>query len=65
MVHQIDGSVTTGAVYSYEWSSTATAELEKENDILKQRCSFYSDYWKCQYCKFDCKYRQKLTSSTG
>ena len=65
MVQQIDGSITTSAEYSYSWASTVTAKLEQENDILKQRCSFYSDYQKCQYCKFDCKYRKKLCSSTG
>lgn len=64
MVMQADGTVTSNAEIS--WSSTATAELERENDILKRRCSSYSTALACSYCEFkiNCKYRNTKVSNT-
>ena len=38
-------------------------DLQRENDILKQRCSFHSDVYVCQCCPFNCVYRKKVGSS--
>ena len=64
MVMQADGSVTSNAEIS--WNDAATAELERENDILKCRCSLYSTALVCSYCEFkmNCKYRHVTVSNT-
>lgn len=63
-VVQADGKATTNAEIS--WHDTETLKLEKENDILKCRCSLYSTALACSYCelKMNCKYRHITNSNT-
>lgn len=34
-------------------------DLQQENDILKQRCSFHANPEVCYLCPFRCPYRKK------
>lgn len=45
--------------FAYSLSEKQPAELQQENDILKQRCSYYATPELCQLCNFKCPYRKK------
>lgn len=49
--------------FAYSLSEQRPLELQQENDILKQRCSYHADPYLCRLCKFKCPYRKKFGDS--
>ncbi len=49
--------------FAYSLSEKHPVEIERENDILKQRCSYHASTYLCNLCKFKCPYRKKWSSS--
>ena len=49
--------------FAYSLSEQHPMELQEENDILKQRCSFHATPEICSLCKFKCPYRKKRSCS--
>lgn len=49
--------------FAYSLSEKHPVELERENDILKQRCSYHASTYLCDLCKFKCPYRKKWSNS--
>ena len=43
----------------YRLSESRPVDLQYENDILKQRCSYHADPYICRLCEFKCPYRKK------
>ena len=37
--------------------------IYEENDVLKHRCSYSADPYRCQFCPFVCKYRKNWGDS--
>ena len=50
--------------YAYSLSEQHPVELQEENDILKQRCSYHATPELCKLCKFKCPYRKKWRISS-
>ena len=48
---------------TYVFSESRPADLQRENDILKQRCAFHANPEICRLCKFKCSYRKKWSYS--
>lgn len=49
--------------FAYSLSEKQPIELQKENDILKQRCSYHAVPELCRLCSFNCPYRKKWSFS--
>ena len=49
--------------FAYSLSEQHPVELQEENDILKQRCSYHATPELCKLCKFKCPYRKKWRNS--
>ena len=45
------------SVTAYTLSESNPVDLQRENDILKQRCSYYASRSLCEHCDFNCFYR--------
>lgn len=45
--------------FAYSLSEKKPVELQQENDILKQRCSYHATPELCLLCNFKCPYRKR------
>lgn len=45
--------------FAYSFSEKKPVELQEENDILKQRCSYHATPELCRLCNFKCPYRKR------
>lgn len=59
----LDNNGRSVTAYTYSFSEARGVDLQRENDILKQRCSYHADLYLCQLCQFKCPYRKKWSGS--